>query len=246
MTVSPVERPVASAAYSFVRFIGGGLAPYVAGRLVVDVNIHFPFYLGAGVVLLGIVILSTGHKLLAEAERVQAEDVKAAAAAPAAAPAFAAVGGNSAARRGQAADILLVAIDGSPGADLVTDAAARLAADENQVIHLVHAQESPVAGDGGIDGEALEAARAVVRDHLDRLAAIGVPAEGHVLLHASDHGTAGRLIAEYANEAGATTILIGAQANHGLSALMDESASAELRRHAKARVLVLDPDVLSS
>ena len=34
MTVSPVERPVASAAYSFVRFIGGGLAPYVAGRLV--------------------------------------------------------------------------------------------------------------------------------------------------------------------------------------------------------------------
>ena len=245
MTVSPVERPVASAAYSFVRFIGGGLAPYAAGRLVIAVNIHFPFYLGAGAVLLGIVILSTGHKLLAEAERVQAEDVKAAA-APAAVPAFAAVGGNSAARRGKAAEVLLVAIDGSPSADLVTDAAARLAADDNQVIHLVHAQESPVAGDGGIDGEALEAARAVVRDHLDRLAAMGIPAEGHVLLHASDHGTVGRLIAEYANEAGATTILIGAQAHHGLSALMDESASAELRRHAKARVLVIDPDVLSS
>ena len=42
MTVSPVERPVASAAYSFVRFIGGGLAPYVAGRLVADFNIHVP------------------------------------------------------------------------------------------------------------------------------------------------------------------------------------------------------------
>ncbi|HEY3880086.1 MAG TPA: universal stress protein, partial [Trebonia sp.] len=82
----------------------------------------------------------------------------------------------------------------------------------------------------------------VVRDHLDRLAASGVPAEGHVLLHAADHGTAGRLIAEYANEAGATTILIGAPTNHGLSALMDESASAELRRHAKAKVLVIDPD----
>ena len=36
MTVSPVERPVASAAYSFVRFIGGGLAPYVAGQLWQD------------------------------------------------------------------------------------------------------------------------------------------------------------------------------------------------------------------
>src|SRR6185312_1598559 len=47
ISVSPVEKPVASAAYSFVRFIGGGLAPYVAGRLVTAVNIHFPFYLGA-------------------------------------------------------------------------------------------------------------------------------------------------------------------------------------------------------
>jgi MFS transporter, ACDE family, multidrug resistance protein len=79
MTVSPVERPVASAAYSFVRFIGGGLAPYVAGRLVVDFNIHVPFYLGAGVILLGIVILSTGHKLLGDAERNQAVAAEAAA-----------------------------------------------------------------------------------------------------------------------------------------------------------------------
>jgi ACDE family multidrug resistance protein len=72
MTVSPVERPVASAAYSFVRFIGGGLAPYVAGRLAVDANIHVPFYLGAGAIVLGILILSTGHKLLGEAEAAQA------------------------------------------------------------------------------------------------------------------------------------------------------------------------------
>src|SRR5579862_8633412 len=84
MTVSPVERPVASAAYSFVRFIGGGLAPYVAGRLVVDVNIHFPFYIGAGVVIVGIGILASGHKLLGEAERVQAEAVQPSAATAAA------------------------------------------------------------------------------------------------------------------------------------------------------------------
>jgi MFS family permease len=78
MTVSPVERPVASAAYSFVRFIGGGLAPYVAGRLVVDVNIHLPFYLGAAAVVLGIVILATAHGLLGEAERNQAAAARAA------------------------------------------------------------------------------------------------------------------------------------------------------------------------
>jgi len=82
----------------------------------------------------------------------------------------------------------------------------------------------------------------VVRDHLDRLAASHVPAEGQVLLHATDHGVAGKLVADYANEVGATTIIVGAATHHGLAALMDESASAELRRHAKGRVLVVDPD----
>jgi MFS transporter, ACDE family, multidrug resistance protein len=106
----------------------------------------------------------------------------------------------------------------------------------------VHAQEGIVAGDGGTDGEGLDAATAVVRDHLGRLAASHVPAEGQVLLHATDHGTAGKLVAEYANQVGATTILVGAATHDGLSALMDESASSELRRHAKAEVLVIDPD----
>jgi MFS transporter, ACDE family, multidrug resistance protein len=72
MTVSSVERPVASAAYSFVRFIGGGLAPYAAGRLVIALNIHVPFFIGAAVVVAGIGILTTAHGLLADAERVQA------------------------------------------------------------------------------------------------------------------------------------------------------------------------------
>jgi MFS family permease len=73
MTVSPVEKPVASAAYSFVRFIGGGLAPYAAGRLVLAVGIHVPFFIAAGAIVVGIVILSTAHRLLTQAERVQAE-----------------------------------------------------------------------------------------------------------------------------------------------------------------------------
>jgi ACDE family multidrug resistance protein len=72
MTVSPVEKPVASAAYSFVRFIGGGLAPYAAGRLVVAINIHVPFFIAAGALIVGIGVLATAHSLLAEAERVQA------------------------------------------------------------------------------------------------------------------------------------------------------------------------------
>jgi ACDE family multidrug resistance protein len=72
MLVSPVERPVASAAYGFVRFIGGGLAPFFAGKMVEAWNIHVPFVVGAAAVVLGIAILSTGHRMLSGADSTMA------------------------------------------------------------------------------------------------------------------------------------------------------------------------------
>ncbi|MDQ0382758.1 MFS transporter [Amycolatopsis thermophila] len=72
MLVSPVERPVASAAYGFVRFIGGGLAPFVAGKMVDAWNIHVPFVVGAVAVVLGIVALATGHRQLSAADKKMA------------------------------------------------------------------------------------------------------------------------------------------------------------------------------
>ena len=74
MTVSPVERPVASAAYGFVRFIGGGLAPFAAGKIAEHSNVHVPFYIGSAAIALGIVVLATGHSLLNDAERAQAAE----------------------------------------------------------------------------------------------------------------------------------------------------------------------------
>ena len=47
MKVSPVERGVASAAYSFVRFSGGAVAPWLAGNLG-EKSIHLPFWVGSG------------------------------------------------------------------------------------------------------------------------------------------------------------------------------------------------------
>ena len=251
MTVSPVERPVASAAYSFVRFIGGGLAPYVAGRLVIALNIHVPFYIASGAILLGIVILSTGHRLLADAERVQAEQVAAhvttgtAAPATPSVPAIAMIPVQGAAPRPEGRPgrgVILAAVDQSPVAGLVTEAAARLALAEDQIVHVVHAQEGVTAGDFGIEAEELATARDLVSSHLDRLAAHHVPAEGQVLLHAADHGGAGRLIAGYATSIQATTIVLGAPTHGGLPALMDASASQELWRHARSNILIINPD----
>ncbi len=69
MSIAPVERPVASATYGFVRFIGGGLAPFAAGKLVEHYNAHVPFLIGTGTVLLGAVVLSTVHRALDAADR---------------------------------------------------------------------------------------------------------------------------------------------------------------------------------
>jgi MFS family permease len=72
MSIAPVPRPVASATYGFVRFIGGGLAPYVAGKLVEHYNTHVPFILGAVVVVSGAAVLSTVHRALEEADAEEA------------------------------------------------------------------------------------------------------------------------------------------------------------------------------
>src|SRR3954470_6886876 len=68
MLVSPVERPVASASYGFVRFIGGGLAPFAAGKLAEHFNLHVPFVVGAVAVAMGIGVLATGHRMLSRAD----------------------------------------------------------------------------------------------------------------------------------------------------------------------------------
>jgi MFS family permease len=71
MSIAPVERPVASATYGFVRFIGGGLAPFVAGLIVdaFDPQAHLPFFLAAITVAVAAVVLSTVRTSLAAADR---------------------------------------------------------------------------------------------------------------------------------------------------------------------------------
>jgi MFS family permease len=74
MLVAPVERPVASAAYGFVRFLGGGLAPFAAGKLAEAAGVHLPFAVGAVAVVAGIAVLATGHRLLVQADAGLDED----------------------------------------------------------------------------------------------------------------------------------------------------------------------------
>jgi MFS family permease len=230
MSIAPVERPVAAAAYGFVRFIGGGLAPFAAGKLVEATNVHVPFFVGAGALLLGIAILRTAHTQLAEAERVQTEDV----AAPVTMKLATALGGTG-------NGVIVAAVDDSPIATRVTETAGRLAALHGRAVHVLHAQEHAGTSESAINGEALETAAALVRDHLAHLEAAGVPAVGHVLLNANDHGAVGRLVGAHAAELDARAVVIGAPTHGGLPALMDASASRELWRTVHCDVVIVNP-----
>nr|WP_286085568.1 MFS transporter [Mycolicibacterium porcinum] len=58
MKAAPVERGVASAAYSFLRFGGAAVAPWLAGVLGEQVNVHLPYWVGAVAVLTGAGVLA--------------------------------------------------------------------------------------------------------------------------------------------------------------------------------------------
>lgn len=69
MSIAPVERPVASATYGFVRFIGGGLAPFAAGQLAEHLNARVPFVIAAITLVVAGLVLRTVHRALAAADR---------------------------------------------------------------------------------------------------------------------------------------------------------------------------------
>ncbi|WP_127540017.1 MFS transporter [Paenibacillus illinoisensis] len=62
MDSAPVERSTASAAYSFLRFIGAAISPYMASKLGEHFNSHVPFFVGSAFVLLSVLIVLFNHK----------------------------------------------------------------------------------------------------------------------------------------------------------------------------------------
>src|SRR3954453_15921322 len=114
MVAAVVERPVASAAYSFVRFTGGAIAPYIAGKLGENVSAASPMYLGSGMVVLSVValVLSRGHlRHKAAAPETRTPVVV-------------------------ARDVVLVALDSSPAARPLIETAERVARSRGTGVHI--------------------------------------------------------------------------------------------------------------
>jgi MFS transporter, ACDE family, multidrug resistance protein len=231
MLVAPVDRPIASSAYGFVRFIGGGLAPFVAGKIAEASNLSVPFYLAAAFYLIAIAVLASGHKLVGAAERKEAigtvvrptlEHVEHAP-EPARRPVIVAVGSHQHA----AANV---------------DAAAALARDLGSPLEVVHIRETAVVDDEAVEPEDAEHARAAVLAHLARLADQGVAATGLVLTSVGDHAAAGRVLTEHAKEVSARAIAVGRSPRGPVAQFADGSFTAALTRTAPSTVVLVRPD----
>lgn len=70
MQVAPVERATASAAYSFVRFIGGAIGPWLANKLAESFSPHVPFVTGAIFVLFAMFVIAFGRKYLKHVDKI--------------------------------------------------------------------------------------------------------------------------------------------------------------------------------
>ena len=65
MASATVDRPIASSAYSFVRFTGGAVAPWIAGKLGEHVSAGAPMFVGGGMVVLAVVTLAASRRHVA-------------------------------------------------------------------------------------------------------------------------------------------------------------------------------------
>ncbi|MDF4248899.1 MFS transporter [Streptomyces sp. WMMB303] len=231
MLVSPVERSVASSAYGFLRFIGGGLAPYVAGKVAEATDLGVPFYIGAAAFLLAIPVLASGHRLVRQAEQrtVEGESVG---------PTLTPVGPQAAG----AEPPLIVAVGAHGRATAVVEAAARLARDSGSPLQIVHVQQTAVVEEQAVETETHDQARAAVTAHLDRLAGRGVPATGQILTSVGDRAAAGRALARHAADAGATTVAVGRSPLGAVTQFGEGSLTTALTRAATSTVVLIDPD----
>ncbi|MCK2216719.1 MFS transporter [Actinomadura sp. ATCC 31491] len=73
MEVSDAPRPVASAGYNFVRWMGGALAPFVATKLGEEIGVAVPYVLGAVCCFLGMGVLYARRHHLRALSRVDAD-----------------------------------------------------------------------------------------------------------------------------------------------------------------------------
>ncbi len=232
MESAPVERPVASAAYSFVRFCGGAVAPFVAGKLAEHVSVQSPFYLGAAMTAVSVVVLWLYRDALvgqvpyvAPAEAAGPRVVRAAPAAPVPEPT-------------PAAAPMVVAV-GGPTARQVSAMAVPLARARGSEVHVLHVVERDiVVGEDAVDLETAAEARTLLDACVAELRESGVPVTGELMHSVGTHGDVAMRILTRAEDLGAGLIVVGPDSRQ---TTIGSGVTARIAGHAPAHVIVVHP-----
>jgi MFS family permease len=229
MESAPVARPIASSAYSFVRFCGGAIAPFVAGKLAEHVGVQAPFFLGAAMTAIGIGVLFFYRRSLKPVNQQSAVEAASTPATAAASPeAVAAV-----------AAPLLVAVAGD-NARRTSVMAVPLARARGGEVHVVHVVEEDIlAGEDTIALETDDAANELLAACMAELRESAMPITGELLHSFGTHADVADQILARAAELNAGAIVIGPETRHGPLAAPVAAAVAE---RADAHVIVLHPE----
>jgi ACDE family multidrug resistance protein len=224
MGSAPVARPVASAAYSFVRFCGGAIAPFVAGKLAEHVSVGSPFYLGAGMTAIAVGVLWFYRGALVPATG--------------AAPAAVATAEAEAAPAPAGARPMVVAV-GGPAARQVAAMAVPLARARGAAVHVLHVVERDViAGEDAVDLETPSEAQELLEACIAALRESGMPVGGELVRSVGTHADVAEQILRRATELDAGAIVLGPDRHETALAAR---VTARIAGHAAAHVIVLNP-----
>lgn len=242
MTVSTASRPTASAAYSFVRFFGAGLAPYVASTLAAHLGDHVPFYLGAVTIALSIPVLATARQLIVRAEqRLTTESV----AIPSPLAPMTPIDSAAMARPGlspASRPPIVVAVGSALHAGEVVTAAADLATALGYPVEILHVTETDVVMDEAVADEKPEEESTMLEGLVEQVARRGIPVRGHLVNVVGDHASVGRRIADFANHQRAAMIVLGTPTHGRYAGLFDASVTEEIVGRAHCDLHVVDFD----
>ena len=216
MESAPVARPVASAAYSFVRFSGGAIAPFVAGKLGEHVSVASPFYLGAAMttISIGVLWFYRGALVPVAEERSTAEPQPV----------------------GRAPMVVAV---GGPTARQVSAMAVPVARARGGAVHVLHVVESDVvAGEGSVDLETAAEARELLDACIAELRESGAEVTGEVVHSYGTHADVADRILRRAAELSAGLIVLGPDAHY---ATIGSGVTARIAARAPSHVIVVNP-----
>jgi hypothetical protein len=226
MESAAVPRPIASSAYSFVRFCGGAVAPFVAGKLGEHVSVQSAFYVGAGMTAIAVAVLWFYRTALVPVGEAEGDTSPAS------------PNDHNHAALAEDPGTLVVAVGGATAREVcaMTVPLARARATTVHVLHVV--ERDIVAGEDAADLESEAAASDLLDACVAELREAGVPVIGELLHVVGTHADVGARILARAHQLAATAIVLGAESRHGPLAAQ---VTAEIAAAAPSHVIVLHP-----